>query len=148
MQTKTFNLIYRATVDGFQASNFHAKADGISNTLTIVKSTKGYIFGGYTAVAWNSIGAYQIDATSFLFSLVNPQNVGPYKTMVNMQQYSIYCLSSYGPTFGGGHDLHISDNSNTNSNSYNNAHSYPNPYGFLDGQSNFQTVEIEVYNII
>ena len=49
MQTKTFYLIYQATSDGFQASNFHAKADGIANTLTIVKTTNENIFGGYTA---------------------------------------------------------------------------------------------------
>ena len=62
--------------------------------------------------------------------------------MLNLQQYSIFCLSSYGPTFGCGHDLHISDNSNLNSDSSNSGHSYPNSYGYMEGKNIFQTVEI------
>ena len=46
---------------------------------------------------------------SFLFSLVNPsgatQTKLPLKGTAN--NYGIYCNSSYGPTFGGGHDLKI-----------------------------------------
>ena len=67
----------------------------------------------------------------------------------------IYCNSSYGPTFGGGHDLCISHNSNTNTGSYSNlGHSYTHPYyayesneakSFLAGSLNFQVSEIEVY---
>ena len=30
----------------------------------------------------------------------------------------IYCHQSYGPTFGGGHDIRISDKCNSNSDSY------------------------------
>jgi hypothetical protein len=70
-------------------------------------------------------------------------------------RYAIYCPSNYGPTFGGGHDFHISDNSNTNKDSYSNlGYSYSHPdyaYGseeaksFLTGTYNFQVSEIEVY---
>jgi hypothetical protein len=44
-----FNLIYRASMDGFSTYDFHRKCDGIQNTLVIVK-VKGNenIFGGYT----------------------------------------------------------------------------------------------------
>ena len=35
-------------------------------------------------------------------------------------KYSIYCNPSYGPTFGRGHDLHISDKSNTSNSSHGN----------------------------
>ena len=148
MQTKTLNLIYRATKDGFQASNFHTKADGIANTLTIIKTTNGNIFGGYTVAAWNSNDIWQTDPTAFLFSLVNPQNVAPYKIMISELTYTIYSRSINGPIFGGGHDLYISNSSNTNNNSYNNIQSYPNPNGYMDGGFNFQTVEIELYTII
>ena len=40
---------------------------------------------------------------------------------------SIYHNNSYGPRFGGGHDIIIYDNSNTNKNSYANiGHTYKN----------------------
>ena len=31
---------------------------------------------------------------------------------------SIYCYKIYGPTFGGGHDLHVADKANLNTDSF------------------------------
>ena len=39
----------------------------------------------------------------------------------------IYCRSDYGPTFGGGHDLYIANNCNSNSSSHAN---FPNTYNW------------------
>jgi hypothetical protein len=71
----------------------------------------------------------------------------------------MYNLSSYGPTFGGGHDLHLCDNSNTVNGSYCNlGHTYKCPDGiaytsneaknYLTGSYNFMVDEIEVYKIV
>ncbi len=46
--TQKWNLIYRASQDGFEAANFHSKCDNKPNTLVIIKSENGNIFGGYT----------------------------------------------------------------------------------------------------
>jgi hypothetical protein len=46
--TLKWNLIYRASQDGFEAANFHSKCDNKPNTLVIIKSENGNIFGGYT----------------------------------------------------------------------------------------------------
>ncbi len=43
-----------ATRDGFTAHNFHNKFDGIENTLTVIKSKSGSIFGVLTEKAWYS----------------------------------------------------------------------------------------------
>jgi hypothetical protein len=66
-----------------------------------------------------------------------------------------YCNINYGPTFGNGHSLYISNNSHINKQSYSNlGTSYKHPefiYGskeikeFLADSYNFQTDEIEVY---
>jgi len=148
-----WNLIYRASQDGFEASKFHTKCDNKPNTLIIVKSTDGNVFGGYTEQTWNHTGNYKADPNSFIFSLINKLNK-PIK-MKWSQSYGIYCHTSNGPTFGSGHDLHIADRSNTNTISYSNLrHSYTHPdyaYGsneatsFLAGSYNFQVSEIEVY---
>lgn len=71
--------------------------------------------------------------------------------------HAIYGCSSYGPTFGNGHDLHIADqaSSNTYSTSYL-GYAYQPPsvhysYGstfaqeFLAGSANFQPDEIETF---
>ena len=71
LKGKQFKLLYRATRDGFAASSFHAKCDQQPNTLTVIKTTNGFIFGGYTAVAWDSTSRHKIDPNAFIFSLVN-----------------------------------------------------------------------------
>ena len=69
----------------------------------------------------------------------------------NNNQYGIYCDSLYGPTFGGGHDLHICSNSIGNNNSYSSlGHTYecpPNVNGhtFLAGINKFYVNEVEVF---
>jgi vacuolar-type H+-ATPase subunit H len=149
-----WNLIYRASQDGFEASQFHAKCDDKSNTLFIIKSTNGNVFGGYTEQTWNDISDLKADPYSYIFSLVNKFNK-PIKLKCSTYDNSIYCHSCYGPTFGCKHDLHIADKSNTNTYSCSNlGESYAHPdyaYGskeaksFLAGSYNFQVLEIEVY---
>jgi len=38
-------LLNRGTRDRFKASDFHANCDGIANTLCVIKSESGNIFG-------------------------------------------------------------------------------------------------------
>ena len=49
--------------------------------------------------------------------------------MVLQSQYAIYRHQGYGPTFGNGWDIYISDNSNSNNDSYNNLNNYETPKG-------------------
>jgi hypothetical protein len=73
ISTKT--LKYQATVDGFHASQFHTKCDGITRLLVVVKNNNNFVFGGFTTVAFRSNNNAWIasnDKASFLFSLINP----------------------------------------------------------------------------
>ena len=45
-------LLYRASRDGWAASNFHSCCDSKGPTVTVVK-TGNYIFGGYTDQSWD-----------------------------------------------------------------------------------------------
>ena len=44
-------LLYRASLDGWTASDFHSCCDNKGSTLTVIKS-ENYIFGGYTEQEW------------------------------------------------------------------------------------------------
>ena len=90
---------------------------------------------------------------SFLFSLVNPSGDTPTKLPLKgtENQYGIYCDGSYGPTFGGGNDLRISNTANENTDSYSeldNTYECP-PHAtnttFLVGNRNFPVNELEVF---
>lgn len=74
---KQWSLLYRASKDGWQASNFHQKCDYQGETITVIKSTNGYIFGGYNPGDWTSSNAYTTDNKAFLFSLVNTKGIQP-----------------------------------------------------------------------
>jgi hypothetical protein len=145
----SWSLLYQASVDSFRASSFHSKCDQISNTLTVIKSKKyNFIFGGFTTAQWNQNTCTQ-DSDAFLFSLVNAYNTSV-KMLVTYPQYAIYSNNNYGPTFGGGHDINLPDNSNISS-GYTNLYSYQSPSfvtdrnSFLAGSYNFLADEIEVY---
>jgi hypothetical protein len=69
---------------------------------------------------------------------------------------AIYCHPSYGAIFGGGNDLHICSNANSNQSSYSNlGATYQPPPGYqyntqqtqslFAGSKNFTATEIEVF---
>jgi hypothetical protein len=148
-------LLYRASRDGWRATDFHSKCDNKGATVTVIKSTGGYVFGGYADVAWSSCGQWLPSSNAFLFALQYPSGVAPVKMPLTQAQHpnAMFDNSTYGPTFGGNHDIHVADNSNSNSNSYTNAgHAYQLPAGqnaqtFLTGARNFQAAEIEVFRV-
>ena len=43
---------WRASVDGWAATTFHAKCDGKGPTVTIIRVDGKYKFGGYTSLSW------------------------------------------------------------------------------------------------
>ena len=153
---KQFKLLYRASRDGFSADDFHDKCDNQANTLTVIKTTKGYIFGAYTAMAWDSTSKHKSDPTAFIFSLANPSNQ-PQLIPIKTHAKAVYCFDSHGPVFGG-YDICIQTNSNSNNENYSdlgNCYDFQlyspkttQSQSFLAGSREFKTAEVEVFNLI
>ena len=147
-----WNLIYKATRDGFEIRTFHRLCDNQGPTMVIIRSTGGYLFGGYAAQSWNSNGNYIKAQGSFLFLLTNANGNQPTKFLCKHNDYALYGGEDFGPTFGKNHDLKISDCSNTNNDSYCNlGGTYPNTFLLgamtFTGTNNFQMTEIEVFKL-
>lgn len=98
---------------------------------------------------------YAFDNTAFVYSLYNIQAHNPLKLNARSGTNALYRCSSYGPIFGGGHDIFISNNagSNTDSRTYCGI-SYPLPPGyslssssckFYAGTTHFTPTDIEVF---
>ena len=137
---KKFKLLFRASRDGYAAQNFHDKCNGKGNTLTLVKTTTGKRFGGFTDAQWNQSGSYISGSYGFIFSLDNKEIF-----YCTNNSYALIGNSSYGPYFGS--DFYISNNCDTNNsneslgNYYsNNGKKYP-----LTGNNNFLVKDYEVY---
>jgi hypothetical protein len=149
-------LLYRGSRDGFAASNFHSKCDGQSNTLTVIETTKGYIFGGFTPVAWDSSNSYKSDSSeqSFLFTVKNPRGSEFRKFCLKDSSKAIHCHSSNGPLFGSNRDLAVYDDCTGSKGGYTSlGGAYINDTGIKNdevftGECYYSVKEIEVFTII
>ena len=109
----------------------------------------------------DSSSGHQYDSKAFLFSLVNKPGWAPHKLpqtgiASSRRAHSIYCVSSAGPSFGGGIDTYISNYASSNSNSHADlgwTYSLPSGYNygstfaetFLAGTNAFTPDEIETF---
>ncbi|MEX2454639.1 MAG: PEP_CTERM-anchored TLD domain-containing protein, partial [Rhodospirillaceae bacterium] len=118
----TLTNIYTKSA-GDTSFDFHAAVGGMGRTFVLVEILGGtntsfgggtpgaygggpQIVGGYNPRSWVSAFSYIYthdpeDMTAFLFNLTQ----GLFKEQVS--QHQTLDASSYGPTFGGGHDLYI-----------------------------------------
>ena len=109
----------------------------------------------------DSSNKWQYDSKAFLFSLVNKPGWAPVK-LPQTGRYSSHRANSvrfrswYGPTFGGGYDIKISNSASSNSDSYSNlGYTYRPPSGysysstfaqtFLAGTYHFTPDEVETF---
>ena len=139
---QSWSLLYRASRDGFAAADFHNHCDGFSPTFTIVKGTSGNLCGGFSDIAWSSNnsqqGRFYPSHRAFLFTLANNQDVPPTKFNVSNSKFATIHHSNYGPIFGAGADLCISDRCDAGMHSYSNL---PHSYG-IDETSSSESASI------
>ena len=112
-------LIYRATRDGDSATNFHKKCDNKSPTITIIKTEKGRIIGGYTTIPWIKEDNYYIeDKNAFIFSIDSKEKYD-IKSQLG-KYYAVYHSNSYYCSCFGfcGDDLAVGNNFLEGKNSY------------------------------
>ncbi|CAF0859943.1 unnamed protein product [Rotaria sp. Silwood1] len=159
-----WELIYKASRDGFDGNTFHSHCNNKGPTMTIIETNNNYLFGGYTAISWTSGNhSYKNDTTAFLFTLINPHNISPTKYLINPRQRgcAVYHHRDDGPIFGGigyfppfrsDNDIAVKNDSNSNNASY-----IDFPFSYLDttgkgnntftGARNFTTSDIEVFKL-
>ena len=46
------NLLYRASRDGWLASDFHMRCDFRGPTVSFIRSSKGFVCAGYAKISW------------------------------------------------------------------------------------------------
>jgi hypothetical protein len=105
--------------------------------VTLIETTKSFIFGGFTPIAWDSSGSYKSDSSqkSFLFTVKWARGSEGRQFMMANSANAIYCHPSYGPTFGNNHDLYVANACNDNASSCTNlGNAYTNDTGINDQQ--------------
>ena len=142
----TSELLFKTSINGDSSSTFHNKYNKKGPTITFIKITRGKRIGGFTILSWESTGNYKKNNDAFIFSLDAYQKFVQWICFDN----AIYYHSSYGPTFGSGHDLYIVNGCKSNTSSYcysNYSYGFYNSYNWINTgnqQNTFQVADYEV----
>lgn len=104
-QNYQWQLLYKATIDGFKPKDFHRQCNRKKPTVTIYRdSTTCYLFGGFTRAEWitpRTTYSTQQDSQAFLFTLTNPHSLTPRKFPIRTDMVSAtFNSKNFGPSFG------------------------------------------------
>ena len=110
-----FKLVYRGTRDGDTAKEFHKRCDKIGQNITLVKTDKDKIFGGFTKCNWEipekylkemedddaENGIQKKDEYSFCFALGAEKKIYEHckEEGEGEEREAIFCSPKFGPTF-------------------------------------------------
>ena len=143
-----FELIFKMSENGSKAEDFHKYCDDKGPTLTLIKTTKDKIFGGFTPLNWKIKGESPRDKSNqtFIFSI----NLMKKFDMISPDKLAIRYSNSvnYGDS-----DIYLSSNLK-NGNSYANSgcNFLSNNKLELTGgkgeSENFEAAEFEVFKVI
>ena len=152
-----FELLYRGTRDGDSVNNFYLKCEYKSPTISIIKTEKGKIIGGYTTIPWiNENISYISDENTFIFSVDSKEKYNVKKKLNGKN--AVYHSSSWCCCFGYcGNDLAVGDKFLQGNNSYccgngDNYYSFETTNNKMFGTSNigkieFKISELEIFKI-
>ena len=107
------HLLFRANEHQFKAQKFHEHCDEKGPTLTIVHNENNHVYGGYCTESWVNGRYIEItDPTAFIY-LIRP-STKVYKLREDRKEGKCAMLSDgdWGPEYGSGEDIWISDGCN------------------------------------
>ncbi|KAL4500522.1 hypothetical protein ABPG72_002946 [Tetrahymena utriculariae] len=148
----SFKKIYTATQDGFQIENIIQKCQNKRKIMLLIKTIQNKRFGFYTDL--------EIKNYDGKFVAQNPNNIFLFSLDLNLKYTSnepnckyAFCSNDSYLAVGGGHDIFLYSNSNSQKNSYVNCLNYGQKEGLTGhalngGAKNFITSEIEIFEVI
>jgi hypothetical protein len=75
---KTLAVLFSSSVHGWYVKDWIKACKGKAMTITIMKSTKGRVCGGYLNIAWKETDSeYGSDPSAFVFSLDHRRKLTP-----------------------------------------------------------------------
>eukprot|EP01084_Bolivina_argentea_P003186 5957_1 len=151
-----YKLLYRGTRDGFGATTYHSKCDGVCGTVTVVLSEHKHVFGGYTPIkiAGNVFACDDPTNKTFVFLLRSQRGNQPNKWNLVTTKGAIHQNSGYLPIFGHNdrYTFCLLNNANSRTDNYSNAQNKSfidlNDKSMLAGSNKFKILDIEVFHVV
>lgn len=141
----SYELLYKASIDGEAASVFHSLCDEKGASITVVKVLNGSKCGGFTPLSWKTEGCWQKDPSlrSFVCNLDN-------KTKFNLRDNYNHALDFHNNKLScfGGYTLQLTDKNLSNKNGICRVCDYQiqSPTDLIGiNENNFQAVDIEIF---
>ena len=140
---KSINLIMNSKIDGDTSKAFQDKCGGKKPTYAIIKTKKGYKFGGYTTECWKQ-GQIK-DNNAFVFSLNKKKKYNilkpDYATYFSLNNYWMFGYSY--------NAIVVYDNCTSNNSSYvgNETYDIKEQYELNGGEQYFTVESFEVYQV-
>ena len=141
----SYELLYKASLDGEAASVFHSLCDEKGASITVVKVLNGSKCGGFTPLSWKTNGCWQKDPSlrSFVCNLTS-------KTKFNLRDNYNHALDFHDGKLScfGGYTLQLTDKNLSNKNGICQACDYQiqSPTDLIGiNENNFQAEEIEIF---
>ena len=143
-------LLYKATPEENTNDDFHRKCDNKGATVTLIETTKGRRFGGYTSLNWSSDEGWKDDKEAFLFSLDNDKKYD----VIQDSKYKVFSGKGHGPWFGPEGNIGLAREKNyfigndAHQENFDHKSYSTTVQNELSGGRNFNISKLEVYQII
>ena len=138
---KDINLLMNSKIDGYTTKVIQNKCAGKKPTYAIIKTKKGYKFGGYTTKLWE--GGQIKDDNAFVFSLNKKK-----KYSILKPEYALgFDINSW---WGFGYSYNaivINDDSNSGNYVGNGTYDIPEKNELNGGERNFTVKSFEIYQV-
>jgi hypothetical protein len=74
----TLALLFSSSIHGWKVHDWIEACNGKAMTITLMKTTKGRVCGGYLRIAWRETNNYYgSDASAFIFSIDSRRKLSP-----------------------------------------------------------------------
>ena len=110
-------LLFRASEHKFNSNTFHKKCDQQGSTLVIIQNEYDHVYGGYSNISWNKNIQIQTDSTAFLWCVRPQMKFFGFKKSELVGVQAMWNYEGYGPLYGRGNDLWITNRCHENNNS-------------------------------
>ena len=97
-------LLYKASRDGWSATDFHECVDNRGSAVVVARSLTGQVFGGYNPAGWRSTDDYVTSTAAFLWTR-RRRSIIKFPILAGGNA-AIFDYATSGPNFGAG-DLQI-----------------------------------------
>ena len=136
-------LLMNSNIDGDSTTAFMKKVNGKCPTLAVIKTTNGYIFGGYTTQLWKE-GEVK-DENAFVFSIDKKK-----KYLIKQPEHATGYRNNSWWLFGYSYNAIICQENCTKKNDNyvdNGTYDIPEKYELNGGERNFTVKSFEIYQV-